>query len=177
MKIVKKILLGIVILIAILLVIALFVSKEYSVEREVTINKPKQEVFDYVKILKNQDQYNIWVMKDPKVRRDYKGTDGTIGFITTWDSDNNEVGKGEQEIKNVNEGNKIESEVRFEKPMKNTANVYMTTDAVADNQTKVKWGMAGKNSYPINLMNLFIPDMLGKDMQNSLNNLKGVLEK
>ena len=51
MKILKKILLGIVILFTILFVAALFINKEYSVEREVTINKSKQEVFDYVKIL------------------------------------------------------------------------------------------------------------------------------
>ena len=177
MKIVKKILLVIAVLIAILLVVALFVSKEYSVEREVTINKPKEGVFNYMKNLKNQDKYNKWVMMDPNVKRDYRGIDGTVGFVATWDSDNSDVGKGEQEIKNITEGQRMDMEVRFEKPFKNTANVYMSTDAVADNQTKVKWGMAGKNSYPFNLMNIFIPSMLGKDMQTNLNNLKGVLEK
>ena len=177
MKIVKKILLVIVFLIALLLVVALFVSKDYSVEREATINKPKEEVYNYVKNLKDQDKYNKWVMTDPNVRRTYKGTDGTIGFVTTWDSDNSSVGKGEQEIKNIVEGEKIESEVRFEKPMKGIANVYMITQDVANNQTKVKWGMTGKNSYPMNFMNLFIPSMLGKDLQTSLNNLKTILEK
>ena len=177
MKIIKKILLVIVILIALLLVVALFVNKEYSVEREVTINKPKEEVFTYVKNLKNQDKYNKWVMMDPNVRRDYRGTDGTVGFVATWDSDKSDVGKGEQEIKNITEGQRMDMEVRFEKPFKNTANVFMSTDAVAETQTKVKWGMEGKNPYPVNLMNLFIPGMLGKDMQTSLNNLKTVLEK
>ena len=55
MKIVKNTLLIIVSLIVLLLVIALFVNKEYSVEREVTINKPKEVVFNYVKHIKNQD--------------------------------------------------------------------------------------------------------------------------
>ena len=176
MRIVKKILLGIVILIAVLLIAALFIPKEYSIEKEITINKSKQEVFDYVKILNNQDKYNIWVMKDPNVRRTSTGTDGTIGFVTAWDSDNSEVGKGEQEIRNVVEGRRIDLQVRFQKPMENTATVYMNTDAVADNETKLTWGMAGTNSYPMNLMNLFVPSMLGKDMQKSLNNLKTVLE-
>ena len=177
MKIVKRILLVIVSIIVLLLIVALFINKEYSIEREVTINKPKEEVFNYLKNLKNQDKYNKWVMMDPNVRRDYRGTDGTVGFVSTWDSDKSDVGKGEQEIKNITEGQRMDMEVRFEKPFKNTANVYMSTDAVADNQTKVKWGMAGKNPYPINLMNLFIPSMLGKDLQTSLNNLKTVLEK
>jgi hypothetical protein len=49
MKIVKKILIVLAIIIAIPLIIALFVKKDYAVQREVTIDKPKQEVFDYIK--------------------------------------------------------------------------------------------------------------------------------
>ena len=47
----------IIIVIVILLpfVIALFVSKEYSVEAGIVINKPKHEVFDYLKIVENQE--------------------------------------------------------------------------------------------------------------------------
>ena len=116
-------------------------------------------------------------MMDPNVKREYKGTDGTVGFVTTWDSEKNDVGKGEQEIKNITEEQRIDLEVKFERPMKNTASVFMTTDAVANNQTKVKWGMAGRSPYPINLMNLFIPSVLGKDLQTSLENLKVLLEK
>ena len=55
MKIVKKILIAIAILIAIPFVVALFVKSEYAVEREITINKPKQQVFDYIKLLKKKD--------------------------------------------------------------------------------------------------------------------------
>ncbi|MEO6330715.1 MAG: SRPBCC family protein [Ginsengibacter sp.] len=176
MKILKSILLVIVVLIAIVLIAALFVKKEYSVEREIIINKPNEDVFNYVKHLKNQDKYNKWVMMDPNVRRNYSGTDGTVGFVSTWDSDNKNVGKGEQEIKKINEGERIDLDVRFEKPFKNTANVYMTTEAISANQTKVKWGMQGKNSYPLNLMNLFVPGILGKDLQTSLTTLKMVLE-
>ena len=54
MKTLKKILLVIAIIIAIPLVIALFVKREYSIERTITINKPKQEVFDYVKHLRTR---------------------------------------------------------------------------------------------------------------------------
>ncbi|MBA2761849.1 MAG: polyketide cyclase, partial [Segetibacter sp.] len=61
MNTLKIILLVILIIIAIPLIIALFVSKEYNIEREITINKPKQEVFNYVKNLKNQDNYSKWV--------------------------------------------------------------------------------------------------------------------
>ena len=55
MRILKVILFGILGLVSLVLIIALFVKKEYAVEREITVNKPKVEVFEYVKFLKNQD--------------------------------------------------------------------------------------------------------------------------
>ena len=176
MKIVKKILLVIAILIAIPLIIALFVRKEYAVEREVIINKPKREVFDYVKYLENQDNYSKWVRMDPNVKKDFRGTDGTVGFVYAWDG-NKDAGKGEQEIKNITDGERVDVEVRFEKPMDGIANAPIITEGLSENQTKVKWGMQGKMSYPMNFMNLFMDGMLGKDLETSLRTLKGILEK
>ena len=66
MKIVKKILIGLAILIALVLVVALFVGKEYTAESEIIINKPKQEVFEYIKHIKNQNNYSKWNMMDPE---------------------------------------------------------------------------------------------------------------
>ena len=179
MKILKKILVVIVILIAIPLIVALFVKKDYAVERQVTINKSKQEVFDYVKFIKNQDNYSVWNAKDPKMKKDYKGTDGTVGFISSWDSENNDVGKGEQEIVKIVEGERLDAKLRFKKPFEAEDDAYMITEAAGENQTKVKWGFTGAFPYPMNFMCLFM-DMdkeVGKDLEAGLANLKGVLEK
>lgn len=166
-----------VIIIGFLLIAALFVKREYSIQREITINKPKHEVFDYLKHLKNQDNYSKWVMMDPAMKKDFKGTDGTVGFVYAWDSQNKNAGKGEQEIMKISEGEKLDVEVRFEKPFAGIAHTPFETETVSENQTKVKWGMSGKNAYPMNLMNLFMDKMLGKDLDASLVNLKGILEK
>ena len=95
MKILKKIVIALAIIIAIPLIIALFIKKDYAVEQEVTINKSKQQVFDYVKFIKNQDNYSVWATMDPNMKKEHKGTDGTVGFIASWDSEKKEVGKGE----------------------------------------------------------------------------------
>lgn len=171
-----KILIGIVILIAVILVIALFVKNEYSIEREIAINRPKQEVFDYVKHLKNQDNYNKWVMEDPNMRKDFKGVDGKIGFVYAWDG-NAKAGKGEQEIKEIAEGNKVDIEIRFIRPFEGIAQTNISTQSLSGNETKVKWVMNGRSSYPMNLTNLFINNMLGKDLTASLTSLKTILEK
>lgn len=176
MNTLKIILLVVVIIIAIPLIIALFVKKEYSVEREITINKPKQEVFNYMKYLKNQDNYSKWVRTDPNMKKDFRGTDGTVGFVYAWDG-NKDAGKGEQEIKNITEGERLDVEVRFERPMAGIAYAPVVTQSLSGNQTKVKWGLKGKSKYPFNFMNLFMNGMLGKDLETSLTTLKGILEK
>lgn len=179
MRILKRILIVILILIAIPLITALFVKKDYAVEKEVVINKPKQVVFDYVKMLKNQDNYSVWAMKDPNMKKGYKGTDGTPGFIASWESQNKEVGTGEQEILKITEGERIDFKLRFKVPFEAQDDAYMITEAVGENQTKVKWGFKGAFPYPMNLMNLFM-DMdkaVGKDLSEGLNNLKTVVEK
>ena len=64
MKILKFIGIALVSIVALLLVIALFIPRQYTVSVTETINKPKQEVFDYVKLVKNQEYYSVWVMND-----------------------------------------------------------------------------------------------------------------
>ncbi|MGG7034219.1 MAG: SRPBCC family protein [Flavobacterium sp.] len=179
MSILKKFLVAIAILIAIPLVVALFVKKEYAVEREITINKPNQEVFDYVKHLKNQDNFSKWAMIDPKMKKTYSGTDGTVGFVSAWESQNNEVGTGEQEIKKITEGERIDFELRFIKPFEATEVGYMTTEAISATQTKVKWGFNGHMAYPTNLWLLVMDfeEIIGGDLQTGLDRLKVELEK
>lgn len=116
MNIVIIILVVIGILVVVLLIAGLFVKKEYTVAREITIGKPSQKVFDYIKFLKNQDHYSKWVMMDPQARKVYMGADGQPGFVAAWESDNKKVGKGEQEIKRIHEGKSIDLEIRFIKP-------------------------------------------------------------
>ncbi len=179
MKILKKILIAILIIIAIPLVIALFTRKEYSVAREVTINKPKAEVFEYIKQIKNQDQYSKWNMTDPNMKKEYTGTDGTVGFVYKWDSQDKNVGKGEQEIIAMNDGEKVHMEIRFIKPFEGIAYAGLQATAITENQTKVTWSFKSKMPYPMNFMLLIMnmEDMLGKDLETGLSNLKGILEK
>lgn len=176
MKTFVKILIGIGVVIAIPFVIALFVKNDYAIEREITINKPTQEVFSYIKFLKNQDHYNKWVMMDPHMKKDFKGTDGSVGFVYAWDG-NDEAGKGDQEIKEIDEGKNMIVEIHFIKPFAGIAHTAISTEPVGASQTRVNWEMKGSNPYPMNFMNLFMGGMLGKDLTTSLENLKGILEK
>ena len=168
----------IVFLIVVVLVVALFVKKEFASEKEVVINKTKQEVFNYIKLLKNQNDYGVWAKKDPNIKQEYKGTDGTEGFVSSWEG-NSDVGKGSQTIKKITEGQRLDMELHFIKPFDSYSPAWMATEDVSSTQTKVKWGMSGKMVYPFNIFGLFMnmDEMIGKDLQTGLDNMKAILEK
>ncbi len=178
MKILKIIGLAILAIIVIILVIALFVKKDYNVERQVTIYKNQDEVFNFIKYLKNQEKYSKWANMDPEMKKDYKGIDGTEGFISSWDSKKKEVGKGEQEIKKITDNQRIDYELRFFEPFESTEYAYIICEKDTSAGTKVKWGFNGHMNYPMNLMLLFMnmEEMIGNDLQTGLDNLKIVLE-
>lgn len=177
MRILKRILVIILSLIVLLLVIALFLKKDYNIVKEVTINKPKAEVYNYVKFLKNQNEFSKWAKMDPNMKKEFRGTDATVGFVSAWEG-NKDVGKGEQEIKKITEGERIDYEVRFIKPWESKMDSYISTEAVGENQTKVKWGISGTMPYPMNLMRLFgMEKSIGNDLQTGLDNLKALQEK
>jgi hypothetical protein len=175
MKVLKRILIGVAILIALPLLIALFAENDYYVKREIVVNKPKTEVFSFVKNLRNQERYNKWVMMDPKMKKGYRGIDGQVGFVYTWDGEI--AGKGEQEIKSLTDGERVDMQLRFKRPFESVATSSFVTKAVSANQTKISWDMNGRSPYPLNLMNLFIDRVLGDDITTGLNNLKSVLEQ
>jgi len=165
----------ILILIAIPFFIALVVPKDYGVERNTIINSPKHEVFDYIKMIKNQDHYSKWVKTDPDMKKTFTGVDGTIGFIYGWNG-NSKAGEGEQEITGVIDGERITTEIRFVRPFKAVCHIYMATEADSEHGTKVIWGMTGRSPYPLNLMTALMKNTLANDISISLGDLKKTIE-
>src|SRR5258705_7995355 len=151
MNIIITILLVVAGIIALLLIIALFMKRKHYVKREIIINAPRQKVFDFLKLLKNQEKFNKWAKTDPDRKEEFKGTDGTVGFIYAW-SGNKNAGEGEKEIKNIVEGKSIETEIRFVKPIQTSACVIMETESLSGIQTKVSLSNAGTLKYPLNII-------------------------
>jgi hypothetical protein len=177
MKILKIIGLAILGIIVLALIVASVADKEYAVEREITIDATHQEVFDYVKYLKNQDNFSKWSSMDPYMKKEYKGVDGTVGFISSWESDSSDVGVGEQEILAIDK-NRIEYALRFKEPFEANDKAFMQFEPIGDNQTKVTWGFEGTMDFPMNLMLVVMDfdDMLGADLEYGLEELKEIIE-
>lgn len=165
---------------AILLIIgclALIAPKTYHVSRSITIHQPVAQVFNYLKYIKNQDDWSPWKKKDPVMKQEFVGTDGEVGFVSKWEG-NKEVGTGEQEIVSITENVSINSQLRFFKPWKSQSDAYITTKAMDDDSTEVVWGFSGVNKPPSNIFFLFfnMDKTVGKDFEEGLADLKRILE-
>lgn len=159
------------------LIIALFTKKDYTIEREITINKPDSVIYEYLRFLQNHKNFNAWFLKDPNMKESLKNIDGQIGFVLSYEG-NKDLGSGEQELIELERNRKVDIELRFLKPFKSTSKTPYELELINNSKTKVKWVMQGKMNYPFNIALLFISmdSFLGKDVKKSLENLKSILE-
>lgn len=164
-------------IIALIIILALVAPKKYDISRSIEINRPIGEVFDYLKYVKNQDNWSPWKKKDPDMKQTFTGEDGQVGFISHWEG-NKHVGIGEQEIKSIDHNKALETELRFYKPWKSVSQAYIRTEDNGSGGTKVIWGFNGAHKVPANIMMMFMSmeKVVGKDFDEGLADLKGILE-
>ena len=151
-------------------------GKMMFLERSVVIDRPVEEVFNYVRFIENHKDFSVWHMSDPEMKVTTTGEDGRVGFVHTWDSQLKNVGAGSQEITELLGRERISYELRFERPMKatNYSNVHFLT--LPGNKTRVTWDFSGEMSFPFSLFSFFVKWMLGRDIQKNLDRLKANLE-
>ncbi len=152
-------------------------AKEMIIEKQVQINKDNHVVFEFLKHTKHQDQFSVWNMEDPAMEKTYTGTDGTEGFTYSWNSKNKNVGAGTQEIKKIVNPSRIDYQIRFTKPMQNTADVSFLIHPATGSGTVVTWSFRSPTKFPMSLFSPILKKMLGRQMEQSLQNLKALLEK
>jgi len=163
-------------LILLLFLVSLMVPKEMKIEKQVTVSRPAGEVFDFLKLIRNQDQFSVWNKADPGMKKETEGTDGEVGFIYRWDSATNKnVGAGEQEIKEISPGKSITCELRFLRPMQDVASTRFEVSDAGQGMTRIQWGFYGRMKPPMTLMKPVFTKMLGKDLEKGLENLKNIL--
>lgn len=179
MKILKYIGLGLAAIVALALITGLFLPKDYDVSRTVTIERSNADVFEYARMIRNQEDYSVWWKMDPNQVNTYTGEDGTVGFVAAWKSELDSVGSGEEEIIALEEGKRIGFALRFKEPFESNASSEMLFASTDSNSTTLTWNFKGDMSYPFNVMQLFMSmeDMLGNDIEQGLSNVKAILEK
>lgn len=172
MKVLKIIFFTLLGCIAIVLVAGLIIPKTFHAESSVVINKPVTEVFEFVRVLRNQSQFDAWSKKDPKIQQNYSGFDGKVGSSYTWKSD--KVGDGKQVITKIDPNKEIAIDISFYEDDEPNKTVF-TFDSLSKNETKVTWKIDGEMPYPWNVMSVFYD--MNKDFEEGVQNLKIILEQ
>lgn len=165
-------------LIALVLIAALFVSKRMDYEKSVLINASIDKVWQKTNTLAKMDKWSPWDEKDPNIKKETSGVDGTPGAKQSWKSEVKNVGEGSQTIITVKEPNLLETKLEFVKPFKSVADAYVKLTET-NGKTTVTWGFKSTMPYPMNLMKLFMnfEKSMDGDFGYGLNTLKAICEK
>jgi len=163
--------------IVVVLVLAATKPDRFSVRREITIKAPAEKIFPLI------DDFHQWVVwspyehRDPAMKRTYSGLESGKGAVYAWDG-NKDVGSGRMEILESAPASKIVIQLDFFKPFEahNTAEFTMLPQG---DGTHVTWLMHGPAPFMNKLMQVFmnLDNMIGKDFEAGLVNLKTVAEK
>jgi uncharacterized protein YndB with AHSA1/START domain len=162
--------------IAIALIVLAFLPKTFTVQREVTIDRPANEVFDYLKDLRNQSEFSMWSQLDPRMDKTFRGTGGTVGSVYAWSSNERNVGIGELEVKALEENRRIELEIRFTKPFVSTDPTVIELESIDTGRTRIMQTYYGKMPYPMNALCPVISKSIGDGMDSTFKNLRRVLD-
>jgi len=178
MKILKTIGLTLLFIVIFSLIVALFVSNEMVYEKSTTISSPIDSVWENVNSLADLDKWSPWNDYDPNMKKELTGVDGTVGAKASWESDNQDVGKGSQTISRIEAPFLFETDLKFYTPYESEAKGYIKLTK-EENRTTVTWGFQSEMPYPFNLMKLFMnmEEMMEKDWNSGLSKLKYICEK
>ena len=154
-----------------------WVKKEYDLSRTIIINKPRAEVFAYVRQLRNQPKWIPWFKRDPQMQLKYKGEDGKPEASSYWKG-NNRVGEGIQRIVKIKEGKVMETQLLFLKPYKTLSLMYIGVKELEAERTKMVIGIRGVHRFPASLITMLygMDKAIGNDLEKALQELKRQLE-
>lgn len=166
------------VLIGLILIIAMLISNDSFVEQKLTINKSASVIYEYARFIINHDNFSVWATMDPEMKKEYTGKDGEVGFVFNWQSEKkSNVGTGEQEIKKLIANHIIEHELRFIKPFESVAQMVMSLHEIEANKAEVIWSVKSQMKFPVNIMKPMVENLLRKNLNTGLQNLKQVLER
>ena len=173
---IKKILVGLVVIIAILVVVIMLQPATYQVERSTTINAPAAVVFAQVNDFHKWNGWSPWAKLDPAMKHTFEGAPAGTGAGYSW-AGNKEVGEGRMTIIDSHPSDLVKIKLEFLKPFAATSATDFTFTPQG-NQTLVKWKMVGENNFMAKAFHLVMnmDKMIGSDFEKGLAQMKAVAE-
>lgn len=141
----KKILIGLVIVIGAFAAYVAMQPSDYRIERSATIDASPGQVFAQVNDFHNWQKWSPWADLDPDARAEFQGPDSGEGAKFSWDG-NSEVGKGSMTVVGSKPDERIDIRLDFIEPMAGTSDVRFTFRPNGG-KTDVTWTMSGQAGF------------------------------
>jgi len=173
----RKLLLGVVILIAAVLLLATRQPDTFSVERRIVVNAPPERVFAQINDFHAWEAWSPWAKLDPAMQVTYSGAAQGMGAVYEWRG-NSDVGEGRMAIKSATAPSEVMIALDFLTPFEShNVTTFMLTPT--ESGTEVIWTMKGNAEYVTKLMTMFVSmdKMVGPDFSRGLEQLKAVVER
>lgn len=172
----KKVAAGFGAFVVILLIVVATRPDTYHVERSTTISAAPEAVYGNVADFHKWEAWSPWEKIDPKMKKTFDGTQGTVGASYAWEGDD-KVGAGKMTILAVDPNKRIDIDLHFVRPFESSAKNGFTF-ASSGKETKVTWFMDGNNNFVSKFMCMFMnmDNLIGKDFEKGLADMKKVVE-
>jgi carbon monoxide dehydrogenase subunit G len=170
---------AIVIVLAILAILAYAATRpnDMRVERKISIKAAPEKIFPYINDFHQWAVWSPYEKIDPSMQRTHSGPQSGVGAVYGW-SGTGKAGVGRMEITSTTPASQINIKLDFEKPFAGHFTTLYTFVPQGDN-TEVTWAMFGPAAYISKVMGIFfnMDNMIGRDFETGLANLKTVAEK
>jgi Polyketide cyclase / dehydrase and lipid transport len=169
---------GVVVVVAVagILIYAATKPDSFRVQRVVLINAPADKIFPLINDFKAWPAWSPYEKKDPAMKRTYGAVTAGKGATYAWEGDKN-VGQGSMEI--LESGpRKLLIKLDFLKPFEAHNMAEFSLEPKGDS-TSVTWAIYGPSPYMSKVIGTFmnIDDMIGRDFEKGLADLKAAAEK
>jgi len=160
-----------------ILILASFKPDSFRVERSALIQATPEKVFAHINDLRSWSAWSTWEKMDPQMKKTYSANSTGKGTTYEWEG-NKKVGHGRMAIIDSAPDTKIVIQLDFIKPFE-AHNMGELTLQPQNGGTLVTWAMYGPSPFISKLFGVFVSmdKMIGKDFEDSLANLKAVVEK
>lgn len=174
----KKIGLTVLVLLIALFVYAATKPDSFSVQRTTTIKAPPEKIYPLIADFHSWKAWSPYEKMDTTMKKTYAGAPSGPGAVYEWEGNSN-VGKGRMEIAEATPSSKVGIKLDFLKPFESHNRADFTLEPKADSTTTVTWSMHGQNIYIGKVMSIFVnmDQMIGKDFETGLANLKAIAER
>jgi uncharacterized protein YndB with AHSA1/START domain len=174
---IKKILIGLVLLVGAVLALASFQPDSYTVERRATIAAPPEKIYGLIADFNNWRVWSPWERLDSAMVRTISGAPSGVGAVYEWKG-NSKVGEGRMEIKEALAPSRVSVDLRFIEPVPSNSLLTFSITPVTGG-TEVIWNMRGESVFVSKIITTFVSmdKMVGGDFDRGMAQLKEAAEK